>query len=72
MKINMKSDPSDDVLGPEHPFCNNPQCDLHVRAGDPDVQGAGNWAELPDALIVGRGLYDGVFLCDRCGRRGLA
>jgi len=38
-----------------------------VRAGDPGVTGSGNWAQLPDGQIVGRSLYNGVYLCDRCG-----
>ena len=67
----MESDPSDSGHGTGHPFCNNPQCNLHVWAGDPGVQGAGNWAVLANGLIVGRGPYGGVFLCDRYGRRGL-
>jgi len=52
----------------EYPFCSNPHCELHVRAGDPGVQGVGNWAELPDGRLIGRGMYGGVFLCDPCGR----
>ena len=68
----MELDPSHSGHGAGHSFCNNPQCDLHVLTGDPGVQGAGNWAELATDLIVGRGLYGGVFLCDRCGSRALA
>lgn len=71
MEIRVKSAAPQDGLGTEHLFCNNPLCDLYVRTGDPGVQGAGNWANLANGLIVGRGLYGGVFLCDRCGRRGL-
>jgi len=49
-------------------FCTNPQCVLHVRAGDPGVEGFGNWAVLPSGVQVGRGRYAGTYLCDRCGR----
>jgi hypothetical protein len=52
----------------DFPFCGNPACPLHVRAGDPGVAGLGNWARLPDGRWVGRGYYGGVFLCDPCGR----
>ena len=49
-------------------FCGNPSCELHVRAGDPRVQGAGNWATLSDGRVVGRGRYGEQILCDPCGR----
>ena len=49
------------------PFCANPDCALHVRAGDPGVEGFGNWAVLPSGLQVGRGCYGGRYLCDFCG-----
>lgn len=52
----------------DYPFCGNVRCELHVRAGDTGVQGIGNWARLPDGRIIGRGVYDGIFLCDSCGR----
>ena len=55
-------------LEKEFPFCSNPDCVLYVRAGDPGVVGAGNWAELPDGRMVGRSIYGGVYLCDPCGR----
>jgi hypothetical protein len=32
------------------------------------VQGTGNWAELPDGTLIGRGIYHGLYLCDPCGR----
>jgi hypothetical protein len=50
------------------PFCSNPDCLLHVRSGDAGVLGTGNWAQLPDGTIIGRGIYYGLFLCDLCGR----
>jgi hypothetical protein len=56
-----------DTLAPNLSFCSNPECDLHVSPGDARVRGHGNWAELPDGVILGRGLYDGRFYCDRCG-----
>ncbi len=54
------------------PFCSNPQCPLHVRAGDACVRGSGNWAVMPTGGIVGRGIYDGAYLCDPCGRKRIA
>ncbi len=51
-----------------YPFCANPDCLLHVRAGDSGVKGFGNWAIMPDGRTIGRGIYHGVFLCDVCGR----
>jgi len=53
-------------------FCANPHCRLHVRAGDPGVSGWGNWAILPGGTQIGRGRYDGRYLCDLCGRAYLA
>lgn len=67
----MESIPTPDVPESGNVFCNNPACDLHVRAGDPGVRGFGNWAVLASGLTIGRGLYHGVYLCDRCGRNGL-
>ncbi len=49
-------------------FCGNPSCELHVRAGEPNVRGAGNWATLSDGRVVGRGRYGDQILCDPCGR----
>lgn len=52
----------------DSPFCSNPDCELHVRAGMPGVIGRGSWAQLKDGRIIGRNTYCGVFLCDRCLR----
>ena len=51
----------------DEPFCSNPDCILHVRSGDAGVIGWGNWAELANGTIMGRGIYHGVYLCDPCG-----
>jgi len=58
-----------DGLESGHPFCSNPDCELHVRVGAPGVEGIGNWAVLENGHIFGRGLYGSSFLCDRCGHR---
>ena len=50
-------------------FCANPTCVLHVRPGDRNVQGSGNWAQLADGIIVGRRRVDAIMLCDRCAAR---
>ena len=52
----------------DYPFCSNLRCELHVRAGNSGVHGFGNWARMPDGRMIGRGLYNGIFLCDPCGR----
>jgi len=36
-------------------FCANPRCVLHVRPGDVNVHGSGNWAQLADGIIVAAG-----------------
>ena len=53
----------------DFPFCANPRCELHVRAGNPGVHGFGNWAQLSDGRIVGRSFYRDGFLCDTCFRK---
>jgi hypothetical protein len=50
-------------------FCANVDCALHVRRGDPQVDGWGDWAVRPDGVVTGRAVYDGRVLCDLCGRR---
>jgi len=54
-------------------FCGNPACKvgLHVHVGTPGVDGAGNWAVLPEGIVVGRGRYGEVYICDLCGRARL-
>jgi len=48
-------------------FCSDPGCILHVCPGDSGVKGEGNWAVLPCGAMIGRGIYDGRYYCDRCG-----
>ncbi len=50
-------------------FCANTSCVLHVRRGDANVRGSGNWARLADGIIVGRRRLGGVTLCDRCASK---
>ena len=50
-------------------FCENPGCVLHVRPGEINVEGSGNWAETADGLIVGRQRVETVMLCDQCVAR---
>ena len=47
-------------------FCASTACVLHVRRGDANVRGSGNWAQLPEGIIVGRRRVGSVTLCDRC------
>jgi hypothetical protein len=51
-------------------FCSNEACVLHVRRGDSNVDGWGDWAVRPDGVVTGRAFYDGEVLCDLCGRGG--
>ena len=50
-------------------FCANTGCVLHVRPGDPNVRGSGNWAQFEDGTIIGRRRVESTMLCDRCGAR---
>jgi hypothetical protein len=50
-------------------FCANPSCALHVRPGDANVRGRGNWADMGDGIIIGRQKMADVMLCDRCAAR---
>jgi hypothetical protein len=50
-------------------FCANAECVLHVRAGDLNVKGNGNWAETPDGIVSGRQRVQSVMLCDQCAAR---
>jgi hypothetical protein len=47
-------------------FCANTSCVLHVRRGDANVRGSGNWAKLANGTIVGRRRVGSMTLCDRC------
>ena len=52
----------------DYPFCSNLRCELHVHAGDTGIHGFGNWARMLDGRMISRGLHNGIFLCDPCGR----
>jgi hypothetical protein len=52
-------------------FCANAGCALHVRPGDANVEGCGNWAETPEGLIIGRQRVQAVMLCDQCAALAL-
>jgi len=51
-----------------HPpyFCHREECDLHIDMNADN--GAGNWATLPNGLIVGRICLEHRYYCDRCAR----
>lgn len=51
------------------PFCANPDCVLHVAAGDPGVEGNGEWATRPDGIVTSHGIYGGWVVCDLCRSR---
>jgi hypothetical protein len=50
-------------------FCASATCILHVRPGDQNVKGSGNWAQLADGIIVGRRRVGATMLCDRCATK---
>ncbi len=50
-------------------FCANTGCALHVRSGDVNVHGNGNWAQTAEGVITGRQRVGTVMLCDRCAAR---
>ena len=50
----------------EVPFCAMESCPLHVRPGDPGVEGQGNWVKHSSGLTIGRRVVDGRYLCDPC------
>jgi hypothetical protein len=50
-------------------FCANTGCVLHVRPGDSNVRGSGNWAQFEDGTIIGRRRVESTMLCDRCAAR---
>jgi hypothetical protein len=50
-------------------FCAIAGCVLHVRPGDANVHGSGNWAQLAYGIIVGRRRVDTATLCDRCAAK---
>ena len=50
-------------------FCSNPECELHVRVGDRNVSGTGEWAVRHDGVVTSRAMYAGQMLCDLCGRQ---
>jgi hypothetical protein len=52
-------------------FCANTGCALHVRPGDINVQGNGNWAKTADGVMTGRQRVENLMLCDRCVARML-
>ena len=50
-------------------FCSNARCDFHVRVGDPNVKGFGDWATLKSGITVSHRWIDGHLLCDLCAAR---
>lgn len=76
MRMSNEQRPDSDEASPNLPFeavalgaffCANPECVLHVRAGDPGVTGEGDWAVLADGRTFGRSRHGNTVLCDACG-----
>jgi hypothetical protein len=59
------------VLEYDSVFCANARCALHVRPGDVNVKGNGNWAETAEGVITGRRRVGTVMLCDQCAPRAV-
>lgn len=57
------------MLECESVFCANTKCALHVKSGDVNVQGSGNWVETADGVITGRQRVETIMLCDQCAVR---
>lgn len=51
------------------PFCGNPDCALHIRLFDAQVDGGGNWLTLADGRMFGRSRSGNTVLCDACATR---
>jgi hypothetical protein len=50
-------------------FCSKARCDFHVRVGDPNVNGFGDWETLKSGITVSHRWIDGHLLCDLCAAR---
>jgi hypothetical protein len=48
------------------PFCGNPDCALHIRLSDEQVDG---WLTLADGRMFGRSRSGNTVLCDACATR---
>ena len=60
---------TDDMpVGSSEFFCSVPDCMFHVRVGDRNVSGFGDWATLKDGTTVSHRWIDGELLCDLCSR----
>jgi hypothetical protein len=55
-------------VGSSEFFCSVPGCVFHVRVGDRNVRGFGDWATLKDGTTVSHRWIDGELLCDLCSR----
>jgi hypothetical protein len=53
----------------DYPFCSGLRCELHVRAGDTDVHGFGNWAHLPMGASLAAGYMTASFCATRAAAR---
>lgn len=51
-----------------HMFCATLTCALHLSSNDARIRGQGEWALLPNGLIVGRTAVNGQRYCDICAR----
>lgn len=54
------------VVDDNEKFCANPRCILHVAPTDANVEGRGDWAELPNGQVFARARVADRFLCHVC------
>ena len=59
----------DAARGSSEFFCSNPVCVFHVRVGDPDVRGFGDWASTEAGVTVSHRWINGQLVCDLCAAR---
>jgi len=64
---------TDDMpVGSSEFFCSNSRCTFHVRVGDKNVRGFGDWATLANGTTVSHRWIRGELFCDLCAPEALA
>ena len=58
-------------VGSSEFFCSNSRCTFHVRVGDRNVRGFGDWATLANGTTVSHRWIRGELLCDLCAAEAL-
>jgi hypothetical protein len=63
--------PDEMPVGSSEFFCSNSRCTFHVRVGDRNVRGFGDWATLGNGTTVSHRWIRGELLCDLCAAAAL-